>query len=29
VVQMTKRPEERKPEPRIPLGAFAECACGD
>jgi RNA polymerase sigma-70 factor (ECF subfamily) len=29
VVQMTKRPEERKREPRIPLGAFAECACGD
>jgi RNA polymerase sigma-70 factor, ECF subfamily len=27
--QMTRRGEERKREQRLPLGAFAECACGD
>jgi RNA polymerase sigma-70 factor, ECF subfamily len=28
-VQMARRGEERKREQRVPLGAFAECACGD
>src|SRR6267154_1488059 len=29
VVQMARRGEERKREQRVPLAAFAECACGD
>jgi RNA polymerase sigma-70 factor (ECF subfamily) len=29
VVQRARRAEERKREQRVPLGAFAECACGD
>jgi RNA polymerase sigma factor (sigma-70 family) len=28
-VQNARRGEERKSEQRVPLGAFAECACGD
>jgi RNA polymerase sigma-70 factor (ECF subfamily) len=28
-VQRARRGEERKREQRVPLGAFAECACGD
>jgi RNA polymerase sigma-70 factor (ECF subfamily) len=28
-VQASRRVEKREPEQRIPLGAFAECACGD
>jgi RNA polymerase sigma-70 factor (ECF subfamily) len=28
-VQSARRGEERKCEQRVPLGAFAECACGD
>jgi RNA polymerase sigma-70 factor (ECF subfamily) len=28
-VRMERRGEERKRERRVPLGAFAECACGD
>jgi len=27
--QMARRGEERQPEQRVPLAAFAECACGD
>ncbi len=29
MVQMARRGEERKREQRVPLAAFAECACGD
>src|SRR5436190_19898174 len=29
VVEIARRGEKRKREPRVPLAAFAECACGD